>query len=159
MSEEMLRNIELLREKANISYEEAANLLEQNGGDVVRVLMVLEQQGRLYQQAQATQQSQESQQTEEGSGPQRACEPCQGQEEFHFDSRKMKEKAKSVWDEACKHRLVVEKKDTEGTKETVINVSAPVAAGAALVAPWLAAASAVGAIVTGCSIKVKKDEK
>ena len=48
---EMLQNIEYLREKANITYEEASELLNDNGGDVMRVMIELEKQGRLNEQA------------------------------------------------------------------------------------------------------------
>ncbi len=51
--EDMLRNIEYLREKADVSYEEAQALLERFEGNVMRALVELEHQGRIYGQPQA----------------------------------------------------------------------------------------------------------
>lgn len=42
-----LEQVERLREKADISYEEAKALLEQTGGDLLDALILLERQGRL----------------------------------------------------------------------------------------------------------------
>ena len=42
-----LEQVERLREKADISYEEAKTLLEQTGGDLLEALILLERQGRV----------------------------------------------------------------------------------------------------------------
>jgi len=137
MNEDMLKKIEALRERADVSYEEAANLLEQNDGDMIRALMVLEQQGRLKEKA----------------APQAKAEPWQAEAE------EVKEKAKSFFEKAFQSRIVVEKKTTNGDSETILNINVPFAIGATIVAPWLAAGSAIAAAATGCHIKVEEDEK
>ena len=43
-----LEQVERLREKSGLSYEEARNLLEQTGGDVLEALIRLERQGRTH---------------------------------------------------------------------------------------------------------------
>ena len=43
---EMLEKVERLREKANISYEEAKAILEQTNGDLLDAIVLLEQQGK-----------------------------------------------------------------------------------------------------------------
>lgn len=137
MNEDMLKKIEALRERADVSYEEAANLLEQNEGDVIRALMVLEQQGRLKEKA----------------APDAKAEPWQ------VEAEEAKEKAKTFFEKAFQSRIVVEKKNTNGEKETILNLNMPFAIGATIVAPWLAAGSAIAAAVTGCNVKVEEDEK
>ena len=137
MNEDMLKKIDALRERADVSYEEAANLLEQNDGDVIRALMVLEQQGRL--KAKAT--------------------PQPHAEQWQAEAEEVKEKAKGFFEKAMNSRLVVEKKNEAGEKETILNLNIPFAAGAAIVAPWLAAGSAIAAAVTGCNVKVEEDEE
>ena len=42
MNNEMIQNIEYLREKANVSYEEATELLENNNGDVMHAMIELD---------------------------------------------------------------------------------------------------------------------
>lgn len=140
-NEDMLRDIEYLRKKANVSYEEAATLLEHNDGNVIRVLMVLEQQGRLYQQSQTGQEYPDS------------------QEQWQKDAQEAKDKAKSLMQRAMRNRVVIERTREDGVKETVLNVNAPLAAGAAVVAPWLAVASAAIGVATGCKVKIEKDNE
>ncbi len=140
MSEDMLRDIETLRGKANVSYEEAATLLEQNGGDVIRALMALEAQGRLYQQS------------GQGHAEAKPEEPWRG------EAQEAGKKVKSFLHNAFEHRLVIEKKGEDEQNKTVLNVSLPLAVGAAVVAPYLAVASAAAAVVSGCRVKMEKDE-
>ncbi len=139
MSENMLRDIEYLREKADITYEEAAALLEENGGDVVRALMALEQQGKL---------------RDRDAQPQWRA---QCHEEWHNDAREAKEKAKTVLQKALRSRVVIQRKREDGGEETVLNMGVPIVAGAAVMAPWLAVASAAAAVATGCRVKLEKD--
>lgn len=139
MNDDMLRNIDYLREKADVSYEEAANLLERYDGNVMRVLVELEQQGRIYTQPTGNSAAQDTRRQQD-----------------QFDANEVKEKAKTFVDKAFKTRLVVEKKGENGGTETVANLSAPFAAGAAVVAPWLAVAAAGVAFVTGHNVKIEK---
>lgn len=140
MNEDKLRDIEYLRQKANVSYEEASTLLDQNGGDVIRALMVLEQQGRLYPPAQT------------------AHEQTQPEEQWQEEVHRAKEKARPFIEKAFRNRLVIERKREDGSKETVINLSTPLAIGAAIVAPWLAVASAAVTVATGCRVKIENDD-
>lgn len=140
MNEDMLRNVEILREKANVSYEEAATLLEENGGDVIRALMVLEAQGRLYQQSRESQAE------------------TKNEEQWRSEAQEAKKKAKDFFHNAFEHKLVIEKKGEGGKKETVLNLSLPLVVGAAVVAPYLAVASVAATVVTGCRAKIEKDE-
>ena len=43
---EMIEKVERLREKANVSYEEAKEALEQSGGDLLDAIVLLERQGK-----------------------------------------------------------------------------------------------------------------
>ncbi len=44
---EMLEKVERLRERADVSYEEAREALEQTGGDLLDAMVLLEQQGKV----------------------------------------------------------------------------------------------------------------
>lgn len=139
-NQDMLTSIEYLREKANVSYEEAAELLERYDGNVMRVLVELEHQGKVYAQPAAGERK----------------ESTQAQYEQH--AREAKQKAGAFWDKAMKTRIVVEKKGENGEKETIANVNAPFVAGAAIVAPWLAVATAGAAFLTGHNVKITQEK-
>ncbi len=98
--QELLQSIEYLREKADISYEEAANLLEEQNGDVMYVLIEMEKQGRLYTQ-EYDERVYESQ-----------------EEEWRKEARKRSEEirkdASSLWKKASNVRFVVEKRNSCG---------------------------------------------
>lgn len=136
MNDDALRNIEYLREKADVSYEEAAELLTRFDGNVMRVLVELERQGRVYQQENTTfaggQRPQENRRKEQ---PTRNVE--------------------SLFKQAMRHRLVIEGGSGE-KKETIANLSAPFCAGAAIVAPHLALGSVALMFVMGYRVKIKK---
>ena len=51
---EMIEKVERLREKANVSYEEAKEALEQTGGDLLDAMVLLERQGKVREPAQST---------------------------------------------------------------------------------------------------------
>lgn len=141
MENDMLKNIEYLREKADVSYEEAADLLEKHGGNVMRVLVELERQGRVYRQPYAGNDA-----NSETHGPHARCNDAKG-------------KAASFLDNAMKHRLVVERNREDGGKETVANISAPLAAGVAIFVPWLTVAATAVAFATGHTAKIEKTQK
>ena len=44
---EMIEKVERLREKANVSYEEAREVLEETGGDLLDAMVLLERRGRV----------------------------------------------------------------------------------------------------------------
>ena len=51
---EMIEKVERLREKANVTYEEAKAALEQTGGDLLDAMVLLERQGKVKGPAQST---------------------------------------------------------------------------------------------------------
>ena len=133
MTDDMLQKTVYLRERADVTYEEAMQLLTQNNGDVVACLVELEKQGRVY-----------------------GGEHANMHRNDHC-AQEAKEKVTSFFKEACKTRIVIEKRKENGDRETIANVSAPVAAGITLVAPYLSLAAGVIALATGHSVKVKKE--
>ncbi len=138
MSGDMLEKADYLRERANVTYEEAMQLLEKNGGDVVASLVELEKQGRIYER--------------QADGRERA-----NMHDCHHDAQEAKKKAATFFKDACKTRIVIEKQNGSGEKETVANVSAPVAACITVVAPYLSLAAGAIALATGHQFKIKKE--
>ena len=51
---EMIEKVERLREKANVSYEDAKAALEQTGGDLLDAIVLLERQGKVKEPAHST---------------------------------------------------------------------------------------------------------
>ena len=51
---EMMEKVERLREKANVSYEEAKAALEQTGGELLDAIVLLERQGKVKEPAHST---------------------------------------------------------------------------------------------------------
>ena len=51
---EMIEKVERLREKANVSYEEAKAALEQTGGELLDAIVLLERQGKVKEPAHST---------------------------------------------------------------------------------------------------------
>lgn len=138
MSGDMLEKVDYLRERANVTYEEAIQLLDKNNGDVVASLVELEKQGRLN--------------VRQPEGREHA-----NMHHCHQDVQEAKEKAANFFKDACKTRIVIEKQNGNGEKETVANVSAPVAACVTVVAPYLSLAAGVIALATGHQFKIKKE--
>ena len=136
MSGDMLEKANYLREKANVTYEEAMQLLDKNNGDIVASLVELEKQGRLY-----TQQP-------DGRDHANYC---------HQDVQEARKKAAALFKDACKTRVVIERQNGNGEKETVANVSAPVAAAITVVAPYISLAAGAFALATGHQFKIKKE--
>ena len=132
MTDDMLQKTVTLRKRADVTYEEAINLLEKNNGDVAACLVELEKQGRVF----------------EGGHTKMEHNNCCTQEN--------KEKVTSFFKEACKTRVVIEKRKENGDRETVANLNAPVAACIAILAPYLTLAAGVLALVTGHQFKITK---
>lgn len=133
MTDDMLQKIAYLRERADVTYEEAAQLLAKNDGDVVACLVELEKQGRVYGGEHAKMQRN------------------------NYCTQETKEKVTAFFKEACKTRIVIEKRKENGDRETIANVSAPVAAGITILAPYLTLAAGVIALATGHQVKVTKE--
>ena len=64
MMMEMMEKVERLREKANVTYEEAKAVLEQTGGDLLDAMVLLERQGKVREPAQSTFSTDYEEQTE-----------------------------------------------------------------------------------------------
>lgn len=138
MSGDMLEKADYLRERANVTYEEAMQLLEKNNGDVVASLVELERQGRLYTQ--------------------KSDDRGHGSTHYnHQDVQEAKKKAATFFKDACNTRIVIEKHNGNGEKETVANVSAPIAACITVVAPYLSLAAGAIALATGHQFKIEKE--
>lgn len=137
MNNDMLRNIEYLREKADVSYEEAATLLDQFDGNVMRVLVELERQGKVYATGNTQNTTKQKTQT--------------------TTNNEHKEKATSFINRAFAQHLVVESGKGD-KKKTVVDLSVPYCIGAAVVAPHLTVASVALAFICGYRVKLKKDK-
>lgn len=138
MSGDMLEKVDYLRDRANVTYEEAMQLLENNNGDVIASLVELEKQGRIY--------------AHQPDGRERGkAHDC------HQDVQEAREKAATFFKDACRTRIVIEKQNGSGEKETVANVSAPVAAVITVVAPYISLAAGAFALATGHQFKIKKE--
>lgn len=136
MTEDMLKKADYLRERTDVTYEEAAQILTKNDGDVVASLVELEKQGRV-----------------------RRADGGEHDPMYHNDHRTQEAKGKitSFFKEASRTRIVIEKPKANGDRETIANLSAPVAAGITIVAPYLSLAAGVIALVTGHQVKVEKE--
>lgn len=137
---DMLANIEYLREKADISYEEAERLLEENDGNVMRVLVDLERQGRVYTQGTAGGASKHDWQ-------QYDVKDCQGAK-----------KTRSFVRGALRTKLLIEKQG-EDEKNVAAAVPLPFAVAFALGAPWVTVATAGVVLATGYNLRLEKSEK
>lgn len=142
MNDDMLRNIEYLREKADVSYEQAAELLTRFDGNVMRVLVELERQGRVYPQGNPNAGWQQTEYHHPNERP-------------RYGKKDPKKQASSFISQALQHRLVIESGKGD-KKKTIANLSAPYCAGAAVVAPHLAIASVGMMFILGYRVKVEK---
>lgn len=135
---DMLQNIEYLREKASVSYEEAAQLLEQFDGSVMRAVVELEKRGRLYSQG-------ASDYVQPGIADQ-----------WQRDVNEAKGKAASFIQKANKTHVIIEKKLDNGETDTIANVSALIAAGITIFAPYVTLAAIAFGYASGYHVKVKR---
>ncbi len=147
MNDDTLRNIEYLREKADVTYEEAMDLLQKFDGNVMRVLVELERKGRVY--------NTRTQGEDETPHYTHADHAEQEKRRTKEKAEKAKKQASSFISRALEHRLVVESGKGE-EKKTVANLSAPYVAGAAVIAPHLALASVGLMFVMGYRVKIEK---
>lgn len=142
MNDDMLRNIEYLREKADVSYEQAAELLTKFDGNVMRVLVELERQGRVYPQGNPNTgwQAPEYQHT---------CE------RHHHNTKNAKKQASNLVSMALQHRLVVESGKGD-KKKTIANLSTPFCAVAAAFAPHVAVPTVGLMFLLGYRVRLEK---
>ncbi len=142
MNDDTLRNIEYLREKADVTYEEAFNLLTKFDGNVMRVLVELERQGRVYPTGGY------------GRPDAQQADKCAEKEQ---KAKANKKKVSEVIGDALSHRLVVET-GTGENKKTIANLSAPYAVGASILAPYVSIPTVALMFVLGHRVRIEKDK-
>lgn len=141
MNDDMLRNIEYLREKADVSYEQAAELLTKFDGNVMRVLVELERQGRVYPQGNQNASWQEQE--------------YRTYDRVHHHTKDAKKQASSMLSKALRHRLVVESGKGD-KKKTIANLSTPFCAGVAVFAPHVAVPTVGLMFLLGYRVRLEK---
>ena len=131
-----IKHIEYLRQKANLTYEQAVALLDRNDGDIGKALIELERSGSLYGESAPS----ASRYTSSSSGEQSA------------------ERGKSFWDNAVelfikslRIKLVIEK-----SSETIARLPVIYLLVAAFMAPHLAILSVVLMFLTGCRVHIER---
>ena len=149
MNDDMLRNIEYLREKADVSYEEASQLLEKFDGNVMRVLVELERQNRVY--------SQSASQGAPDDNNWREYKNHESYQKRQQEYQTAKKHASGFVSQALQYRLVVESGKGD-KKRTIANISAPYVATAAVLAPWVAIPSVGLMFLMGYRAKIEKHE-
>lgn len=140
MNNDMLQSIEYLREKADVSYEEAMRLLEKFDGNVMSAIVELEKNGRLYTQGPST-------------GSRSDCS-----DQWQKDANEARNKASSFMKKASKTRVIIGKKRENGEMETIANVSAPIAAGITICAPYVTLAATALGFASGYQVKVERPD-
>ena len=145
MHDDMLRNIEYLREKADVSYEEAAKLLENFDGNVMRVLVELERQGRVFSQGAPS---------DENWRDYKHHESYKKREQEY---QTVKKQASGFISQALQYRLVVESGKGD-KKRTIADISAPYVAAASILAPYVAIPSVGLMFLMGYRVKLEKQE-
>ncbi len=130
-----IKHIEYLRQKANLTYEQAVALLDRNDGDIGKALIELERSGALYGEA---------------APGARGAAPTAGE---HAGER-----GKSFWDnvvelfiKSLRIKLVIEK-----SSETVARLPVIYLLVAAFMAPHLAVLSVVLMFLTGCRVHIER---
>lgn len=134
MNHDMLENIEYLRERSDVSYEEAMELLEKYDGNVMRSLVELEKQGRVYGRSYV-------------SARQESCNKKQ---------QERKSKTCSFIKNVTNTCFVVQK---EGENDAALKISAPIVAGAAIFAPQITLAATALGIASGYKLRVENKEE
>lgn len=137
MHNDMLQAVDYLREKANVSYEEAIQLLEAHGNDVMRVMVELEKSGRLYSQG-----ASQSEPTNKS-----AC---------HAEIKKAKRKAASFFRDVRQMRLVIYKKGEDGEQSNVTSISALGATIVVLCLPRISVAATALGFIAGYRARTEK---
>ncbi len=125
-----IEQVEYLRTKADITYEEAVEILEKYQGDVAKCLVELEKIGKIRNNTYTNNNN-----SNQNSG-----------EEF-------KKNVKKVYNNSVRHRFIIKKGDT-----VIVNLSLLYMLAALIVAPHLTIVSAIAAIFLGYKINIQKEE-
>lgn len=128
MTDEYLSKVDLIRERANVSYEKAADALEAAGGNIVQALIMLEQEST-------------------ASTPKDRLT----NELFNAGS-KLVDTVKDVIDRGNKMHIKI-KKDND----TVVSMPATIGVLGAVLAPVATIVGAAAALATKCSVSVEKE--
>ncbi|MCR5302908.1 MAG: DUF4342 domain-containing protein [Lachnospiraceae bacterium] len=100
--------VEKLREKADVSFEEAKAALEEAGGDLLDAMIILEKQGK-------ADPKKESYRTDESAELLVVDQPEENKEKKHGNA--FTDKVKALWHKSCENYFVVERND-----EVIVNI-------------------------------------
>lgn len=104
---DMFEKVEKLKEKANVTFEEAKAALEEANGDLLDAMIILERQGK-------TESHKESYSTkEETAGSYELAEVKKVEDKKENKGRAFTDKIKSLWHKSCENYFVVEHKDDQ----------------------------------------------
>lgn len=163
-----LDRIDRLRERIDLSYEEAASYLEAAGGDLVRALIMAEKDAGSTRDATRRAGLREPSRASEapfdagllGEGIAHEAADgiadgiaegiAEGLEEGASSLGKLADGIKELWSHGSAMRVVVER---DGDRLANLPIAASVIG--AVFAPQLAAISAVAALATGCTVRVQ----
>ena len=132
MASYTIEDIEMIRRKSGISYQEAVALLDYHNGNVARALIDLERNGRILSEAEQSR---------------RAAE-----KKNDADSRSGKQEKSSFIQRLYRTRLKVNKGDI-----TIANLSALFCGACILFSPHMTIAAVIAALVLGYKIHVERD--
>lgn len=110
---EMLEKVEKLREKANVSYEEAKAALEETNGDLLDAMILLEKQGKTT----SPESSSYSTKYEDNKElPAVVEEEAKKNEKVNGNGRSFSEKMKNLWNKLCVNYIIVTKDEKRVVK-------------------------------------------
>ncbi len=125
---DLLMKVDIIRERTGVSYEQAKQVLDMTGGDVVEALILLEKK--------------EHDDEQEGR---------RWTERVQVQGNELVGKVKELVREGNVRRLVVKHEN-----KTVLEVPLTLGALGAIVAPQLAALGALAALLTKCTIEIER---
>lgn len=129
-----IEDIEILRSKSGISYEEAVNLLEYHNGNLAKALVDLEKNGKIGQKNRT--------QAQEGSNPYDTV----------YQNQNNAKKVNNIFTKLYRFRIIVHKKNM-----TIANVSLLYLIPVTLFAFWVVIPSILLVLLLGYQISVDKD--
>lgn len=107
---DMFEKVEKLKEKANVTFEEAKAALDEANGDLLDAMIILERQGK-------TESHKESYSTkEEATGSYELAEVKQVEAKKENKGRAFTDKIKALWHKSCENYFVVEHNNEQSIK-------------------------------------------
>lgn len=131
-----IEDIELIRRKSGISYQEAVALLDYHNGNVARALIDLERNGRILSEVEQNRRAEAA------------------KTEATKDRENRRERRNGLFQKLYRHRLKVKKGDV-----SIANVSALFCIACALFAPHMSIAALIAALVLGYKINLSRDDE